>query len=194
MKCLNHHYRPLLNGTLWLFLFAVIGCTQKNCSGIKQEVCRNDLPAGSSPAVQPEERSRPPVHQASLGAEASMKNGSPSCAAASSGDANPGACIAKIDTLAVNHQRRQIITDFRDLLFMYAKTQSPREKEFFKTSAIRKIHEIPGVKMLIIPQADIYVLFKEATPVESGWTFTPILDHKRSIIIGVAVEEKKAVL
>ena len=108
--------------------------------------------------------------------------------------ADPHPARAKNDTVAVNRQRRQVITDFRDLLFMYAKTQSPREKEFFKTSAIRKIHEIPSVKLVIIPQADIYALFRETTPVESGWIFTPILDLKKSIIIGVAVQEKKAVL
>jgi hypothetical protein len=103
----------------------------------------------------------------------------------------PKTSCSKSDTTETNHLRRQIILDFRDYLFMYAKTESKKEKEFFKLSAINKIHEIPEVKLNIIPQTDIYVLFEEAIPVESDWSFTPVYDSHKCLIEGVTVKRKK---
>ncbi|MCX6303725.1 MAG: hypothetical protein NT040_02040 [Bacteroidetes bacterium] len=98
---------------------------------------------------------------------------------------------SKSDTAVINQLRRQIINDFRDLLFMYANTESAREQDFFRNSAMNKIREIPDVKVEIIPQTDIFELFKAAAPAEEEWLFTPLLDKRKCLIVGVTIRRKK---
>lgn len=100
---------------------------------------------------------------------------------------------AKNDTADINQHRRQIISDFRELLFMYAKTQTLTEQKFFRTSAINKIREIPDVRVEIIPKNDISTFLDDIAAGSSAWALpkvTPIIDKRSLLIVGVTIEQK----
>ncbi len=99
----------------------------------------------------------------------------------------------KQDTSAINQLRRKIINEFRELLFMYAKTQTSAEQKFFRTSALNKIREIPNVRVDIIPKNDISTFLDHIAIGSSAWALpkvTPIVDKKTFLIIGVTIEQK----
>ncbi len=101
--------------------------------------------------------------------------------------------MTKIDTTETNQLRRQIINDFRELLFMYAKTQTLTEQKYFRTSALNKIREIPDVMVDIIPKNDISTFLDDIAAGSSAWALprvTPIIDKRSCLIIGVTIEQK----
>lgn len=107
--------------------------------------------------------------------------------------AKPNPRNVKNDTGAINQVRRQIINDFRELLFMYAKTQTHTEQKFFRATAINKIREIPDVRVDIIPKNDISTFLDDIATGSSAWALpkvTPILDKKSWLIVGVTIEQK----
>jgi hypothetical protein len=96
-------------------------------------------------------------------------------------------------TQETNQLRRQIINDFRELLFMYAKTQTLTEQKYFRTSALNKIREIPDVMVDIIPKNDISTFLDDIAAGSSAWALprvTPIIDKRSCLIIGVTIEQK----
>jgi hypothetical protein len=92
------------------------------------------------------------------------------------------------DTMVVNRQRRKKIVEFRDLLYMYAKTTSDREKEYFKIDAENKLNEIPGLLVDIVPGNDIHDVFTD--PPWSDPVVVPVYDNHRCYIIGIKVRKK----
>ena len=99
----------------------------------------------------------------------------------------------KNDTADINQHRRQIIGDFRELLFMYAKTQTLTEQKYFRTSALNKIREIPDVQVDIIPKNDISTFLDDIAAGSSAWALpkvTPIIDKRSLLIVGVTIEQK----
>lgn len=100
---------------------------------------------------------------------------------------------AKNDTGAINRIRRQIISDFRELLFMYAKTQTLTEQKYFRTSALNKIREIPNVRVDIIPKNDISTFLDDIASGSSAWALpkvTPMIDKRSYLIVGVTIEQR----
>ena len=70
---------------------------------------------------------------------------------------------------------------------MYARTESVKEQEFFRSSALKKIHEIPDIKIIVVPSTDIFTLVRNYYPSEKYWLFTPVYDNVRYLITGVRI-------
>jgi hypothetical protein len=105
---------------------------------------------------------------------------------------NPGRARRAIhgcpkDTTAINQQRRNIITEFSELLFMYAKTTSVLEKEYFRTDAENKLNEIPGRIVDILPGKEIHAIFDD--PAWSSGCCCSSSPAGRSYFITVALSE-----
>jgi len=101
--------------------------------------------------------------------------------------------IFKSDSTRINQVRRQIINDFRELLFMFAKTGSPAEKQFFRTSALAKVREIPALKIDIIPQSDLPSWLDDTVFGGSSGSqpvVTPVLDKKTGVITGILIRQR----
>ncbi|MFZ4523196.1 MAG: hypothetical protein ACOYNC_15910 [Bacteroidales bacterium] len=99
-------------------------------------------------------------------------------------------CI-KCDSAVLNPARRQIIDDVRELLFMIANTSTPKEKGFFKASALNKLKEIPGFQVVIVPSNTINAFLDDISSLQSGWTMpriSPIPDKNRCLIGGIRIE------
>ena len=92
------------------------------------------------------------------------------------------------DTTAVNRQRRKTIVEFRDLLYMYAKTTSDREKEYFKIDAEKKLNEIPGLLVDIPPDNNVHDVFTD--PPWPDPVVVPVYDNHRCYIIGIKIRKK----
>ena len=92
------------------------------------------------------------------------------------------------DTAFINMQRRQNITEFRDLLYMYAKTTSSREKEYFKIDAKNKLIEIRNWIIDSSPGNELQAIFDDP-----GWlnpVVVPLYDKNRCYISGIKVTQK----
>jgi hypothetical protein len=92
------------------------------------------------------------------------------------------------DTFSVNFQRRKKITEFRDLLFMFANTSNTKEKEFFKSGAEMKLDEFPGRMADILHGNDIRELFSEPFPPDLS--VFPVYDNHRCYIVGLKVKRQ----
>ena len=101
----------------------------------------------------------------------------------------PGRSACFRDTAGINCKRRKIITEFSELLFMYGRTSSITEKEYFKTDAEKKLKEIPNLKVDIFPDNDLQSVFNE--PVILNPRLVPLYDDHSGYIVGIRVVKKQ---
>ena len=92
------------------------------------------------------------------------------------------------DTAGINCKRRKIITEFSELLFMYGRTSSITEKEYFKTDAEKKLKEIPNFKVDIFPDNDLQSVFNESVIMNPR--LVPLYDDHSGYIVGIRVVKK----
>ncbi len=92
------------------------------------------------------------------------------------------------DTAIINIQRRKNITEFRDLLYMYAKTTSSREKEYFKIDAKNKLDEIRNWIIDISPGNELQAIFDD--PAWLNPVVIPLYDKNQCYISGIKVLQK----
>ena len=91
----------------------------------------------------------------------------------------------------LNPIRRQIIDDFRELLFMYINTQTPKEKAFFKASVLRQIKEIPGFQVVIVPSNYIDGFLDAKGSGQTGMAtprISQVLDKSHCLISGITIQ------
>ncbi|MEI7661527.1 MAG: hypothetical protein WCK34_04995, partial [Bacteroidota bacterium] len=92
------------------------------------------------------------------------------------------------DTSIVNRQRRVNIMDFRELLYMYNRTNSATEREYFKTAALNKLDENPLLNVDILPGTGIHSLFEDRE--WSAPLVTPVYDARRCYVVGMKIRQK----
>ncbi len=95
----------------------------------------------------------------------------------------PAAPPPVADTATTNKQRRKIIAEFRERLFFYFNAK-PEDRDYFRQDAVKKINEIPKVRIEVYPQNSIDVIFN------TNWQnskITPIYDSQRMYIIGIKI-------
>jgi hypothetical protein len=101
--------------------------------------------------------------------------------------AHPALAGCPPDTSVINRERRQKITEFRDLLYMYTRTSSSREREYFRSDAERKLDEIPGRTVDLLPDSDLHDVFTLAE--WSSPRVTPVYDTRRCYITGIRIRQ-----
>ncbi|MEI6684166.1 MAG: hypothetical protein WCO44_16170 [Bacteroidota bacterium] len=93
-----------------------------------------------------------------------------------------------IDTSDINRVRRQIISEFRELLYMYTRTNSQEEKNYFRYHAEKTLKEIPGVKTDISPACAIRSVFED--PDWANAVVLPLYNDPDCVIVGIRLRQK----
>ena len=88
------------------------------------------------------------------------------------------------DTTAVNQKRRKIISEFKERLYFYFNAKTKEDQDFYKKDAVKKLNEIPNVKIEVAPQNSIDVIF------DTNWErakIVPLYDAKKYYVVGIRI-------
>lgn len=88
------------------------------------------------------------------------------------------------DTSSANQKRRKIISEFKERLFFYFTAKTKEDQDYFKKDAVKKLNEIPNVKIEVAAQNSIDVVF------DTNWErakVLPLYDAKKNYIVGIKI-------